>query len=128
MVMDDPDTRAEVTAAFDRYETALVHNDVAALDRFFWDDGRTLRYGASENLHGYDEIQRFRAARPSQGLARTVLSRQVTTFGTDAAFTAIVFTREGERRLGRQTQCWMRLPCGWRVVAAHVSWMEAPRA
>ena len=65
-----PDVLAEVTAAFERYEVALVTNDVAVLDELFWNSPHTLRYGATENLVGYDAIQAFRAGRPSQGLAR----------------------------------------------------------
>lgn len=126
MTVDDPEVLAEVGAAFDRYERALVTNDVAELDRLFWNDSRTLRYGATENLHSYAAIQAFRAERAGKGLARTVLERHVTTFGQDAASTAIVFSRDGEPRLGRQTQCWIRTPDGWRVVAAHVSWMDGP--
>lgn len=124
MTVNDPQVVAELGAAFDLYEHALVTNDVAELDRLFWNDARTLRYGATENLLGYDAIQAFRAQRPGKGLARTVLERHVTTFGQDAASTAIVFSRAGEPRLGRQTQCWIRTPDGWRVVAAHVSWMD----
>ncbi len=125
MIVDDPIVLSEVTAAFGRYEQALVSNDVHELDRLFWNDGRTLRFGATENLFGYDQIQQFRAQRPGQGLARDVVERAVTTFGNDMASTAIVFRRTGERRLGRQTQCWVRTPQGWRVVAAHVSWMDS---
>ena len=61
---------AEVTAVFERYEAALVGNDVAVLDELFWDSPLTLRYGATENLYGYDAIRAFRAGRPAQGLAR----------------------------------------------------------
>ena len=68
-----PDVLAEVTAQFARYEKALTHNEVEVLDELFWRSPHTLRYGATENLYGYDEIQAFRAGRPAQGLARTVL-------------------------------------------------------
>jgi hypothetical protein len=54
-----PDIVAEVTAAFARYEKALVTNDVAVLDELFWDSPHTLRYGATENLYGYDAIRAF---------------------------------------------------------------------
>jgi len=121
--INDPAVLAEVNAAFDRYETALVTNDVAVLDELFWNSPHTLRYGAGENLYGYDEIRAFRAARPSQGLARTILRRQVTTYGSDFAMAHIEFERTGSTRIGRQTQAWMRTPDGWRVVSAHVSLM-----
>jgi hypothetical protein len=116
-----PDVLAEVTDAFERYERALVGNDVAVLDELFWDSPHTLRYGVGENLYGIDAIRAFRSARPATGLARSVLRTQVTTYGEDFATTHIEFQREGGTRPGRQTQTWMRTPAGWRVVSAHVS-------
>ena len=53
MIVDDPETLAEVTALFAAYEQALVTNDVAALDGFFRDAPQTIRYGVRENLYGY---------------------------------------------------------------------------
>jgi hypothetical protein len=116
-----PDVLAEVTAAFERYEDALVNNKVEVLDALFWNSPTTLRYGATENLYGYDEIQAFRAARPSQGLARELLRTAITSYGRDFATANVEFRREGSARIGRQSQTWMRTPDGWRVVAAHVS-------
>jgi len=121
-----PDVLAEVTAVFQRYEAALVNNDVAVLDELFWDNPNTLRYGATENLYGYDAIQAFRAARPSQGLARELLRTVITTYGQDFASANCEFRRLGSGKTGRQSQTWMRTPMGWRVVAAHVSWLTEP--
>ena len=114
---------AEVTEAFARYEQALVSNDVAVLDELFWNSPHTLRYGAGENLYGYDEIKAFRAGRPAAGLSREVLRTVITTYGTDFATANIEFRRDGAARTGRQSQTWARMPEGWRVVAAHVSLM-----
>lgn len=120
-----PDVLAEVNAAFDIYEQALVTNDVAMLDTLFFDSPHTLRYGATENLYGYDAIRAFRAARPGKGLARTVVARVVTTYGDSFAVANIEFRRDNEARVGRQSQTWIRTQEGWRVVSAHVSWMDA---
>ncbi|MCC8405820.1 oxalurate catabolism protein HpxZ [Paraburkholderia sp. MMS20-SJTN17] len=120
-----PDVLAEVDAVFDAYEQALVTNDVAVLDRLFFDSPNTLRYGTTENLYGYEAIRTFRAARTGKGLARTMTARVVTTYGDSFAVTNIEFRREGDSRIGRQSQTWVRMPDGWRVVSAHVSWMEA---
>lgn len=117
-------TLQEVEQVFDAYEKALVGNDVIKLDKLFWNNPATLRYGATENLVGFDVIRTFRSQRPAANLARTVTSRHITTFGTDCAVANIVFTKAGESRLGRQTQTWVRFPDGWHVVAAHVSWMD----
>jgi hypothetical protein len=116
-----PDVLAEVTAAFERYEAALVGNDVAVLDELFWNSPHTLRYGVGENLYGYDAIAAFRAARPAQGLQRELVNTTITTYGLDFA-TANTEFRRGEVH-GRQSQTWARMPEGWRVVAAHVSLM-----
>lgn len=118
-----PDVVAEVTAAFARYETALVNNQVGVLDELFWNSPHTLRYGAGENLYGYDAIRAFRAGRSPQGLARRVLRTAITTYGRDFATANIEFQRDGSDRIGRQSQTWMRTPDGWRVVSAHVSLM-----
>lgn len=119
-----PDVVAEVTAALDRYETALVNNQVEVLDALFWNSPHTLRYGAGENLYGYEAIRAFRAARSPQGLARRVLRTVVTTYGQDFATANLEFQRDGSDRIGRQSQTWMRTPEGWRVAAAHVSLMS----
>jgi len=116
-----PDVVAEVTAAFARYETALVNNQVEVLDELFWNSPHTLRYGAGENLYGYDAIRAFRAGRSPQGLARRVLRTAITTYGRDFATANIEFQRDSSDRIGRQSQTWMRTPDGWRVVSAHVS-------
>ena len=121
--INHPEVLAEVTAVFARYEDALVHNKVDVLDELFWDSPHTLRYGAGENLYGIEAIRAFRNARPAVGLARTIVRTAITTYGHDFATTNIEFVRAGGTRVGRQSQTWLRLPEGWRVVAAHVSLM-----
>lgn len=116
-----PDVLAEVTAQCERYEKALTSNDVAVLDELFWNSPHTLRYGATENLYGYEAIQAFRAGRPAVGLQRTVLKNVITTYGRDFATANVEFQRVGSDKTGRQSQTWMRTSDGWRVVAAHVS-------
>lgn len=116
-----PAVLAEVTAAFERYEQALVSNDVATLMALFWDSPHTLRYGVTENLYGHDQINAFRQARSPSGLARRVLKTVITTYGHDFATANIEFQRDGSAATGRQSQTWVRQPEGWRVVAAHVS-------
>ena len=121
-----PDVLKEVSAEFARYEQALVSNDVAVLDELFWNSPHTLRYGAGENLYGYQAICDFRAGRPAQGLERTVLKTVITTYGQDFATANIEFQRAGAAKPGRQSQTWMRTADGWRVVAAHVSLLMQP--
>ena len=116
-----PDVVAEVSVQFARYERALISNDVAVLDELFWESPHTLRYGATENLYGYDEIKAFRAGRPAVGLERALLKTVITTYGRDMATANVEFQRTGSPRTGRQSQTWLRTAEGWRVVAAHVS-------
>ena len=123
MEINRPDVLAEVTAAFARYEDALVTNKVEVLDELFWASGFTVRFGAGENLYGIEAIRAFRIARPSVGLARTLQNTTLTTFGTDFATAMTEFRREGATKTGRQSQTWVRMADGWRVVAAHVSLM-----
>ena len=118
-----PAVLAEVEAAFAAYERALVTNDVPVLDRLFWDSPHTLRYGAGENLYGYDAIRAFRQGRPAVNLEREITAKAITTFGQDFAVANVEFRRAGSDRTGRQSQTWARLPEGWRVVSAHVSLM-----
>jgi ketosteroid isomerase-like protein len=129
MEIDLPEIVAEVRAVFERYERALVENDVAALDAFFHDDARTIRYGGGENLYGFREIEAFRAARSPVGLARTLERTVITTYGRDHAVASTLFRRaSAPGKIGRQMQTWVRLPEGWRVVAAHVSLVDEPRS
>jgi len=126
--IDLPEVVAEVKAAFDRYEQALVSNDVETLDAIFHDDPRTIRYGGGENLYGYAAIEAFRAARSPAGLARTISKTVITAYGPDMAVASTLFHRTtAPDKVGRQMQTWVRFPLGWRVVAAHVSVIDAPR-
>jgi hypothetical protein len=128
MVVDLPDVLAEVTAQFERYEKALVSNDVAVLDELFRPDKRTLRYGVGENLYGYDEIMAFRAARSPIGLGRKTAKTLITTYGRDTAVASTLFYRDSlVGKVGRQMQTWVRFPEGWRIVAAHVSIIAEPQ-
>jgi hypothetical protein len=122
-----PDVKAEVEAAFARYEAALISNDVETLQSLFWDSPNTIRYGIGENLYGYNEIGAFRAARSPAGLMRTTSRTVITTFGRDFATASTLFHRETTPgKVGRQMQTWTRTSEGWRVVAAHVSVIDAP--
>lgn len=121
-----PDVVAEMTAVFARYEDALVNNRVEVLDELFWDSPHTVRYGAGENLRSIEAIRAFRNVRVATGLARTPSNTVITTFGHDVATAMTEFHRDGNPRIGRQSQTWVRLGGRWCVVAAHVSLIDAP--
>jgi len=128
MEIDLPDVLAEVTAQFQRYEKALVSNDVTVLDELFHRDARTLRYGIAENLYGHHEIASFRAARSPVGLMRRTARTIITSYGRDMAVASTLFYRDTlPGKVGRQMQTWVRFAKGWRIVAAHVSVIDEPK-
>lgn len=123
MVINDPEIVAELTALYPRYEAALVSNDADALTAMFWNSEHALRFGAAENLHGFEEISAFRKARPPVNLARTINRLDIVTFGRDFGSVTLEFERhvDGRKIWGRQSQLWVRLSEGWRIASAHVS-------
>lgn len=121
MRIDDPAILAEVTALVERYEVALAANDIDTLDAMFWQSDLTIRFGVGECLYGIDAILAFRKARPGGSPPRAVRRMAITTFGRDLATANVEFNRIGDDRIGRQSQTWVRLAQGWRIVAAHVS-------
>lgn len=122
MEVNIPEVVAEVSAAFERYEQALVTNDIERLNALFWASPHTLRFGMAENLYGHEAIKGFRAARSPVGLMRERKNVRIITFGRDFAVANTEFYREtAPGKTGRQSQSWVRTPEGWRIVAAHVS-------
>lgn len=119
-----PHVKAEVEAVFQRYEAALMSNDLTALDAHFWNDPRVVRFGSAENLYGIDAIRAYRSARDASGVSRQLVHPLITTFGENAAVATTEFIRAGQT--GRQTQNWIRFPEGWRIVSAHVSLLAPP--
>jgi hypothetical protein len=123
MEINIPEVVAEVTAAFERYEKALNANDVEVLDSMFWNDPRVIRYSITDNAYGFEAIHASRLARPKTDMKRRISHTVITTFGRDLATADTEFQREESGRRGRQSQTWARMPEGWRVVSAHVSFM-----
>ena len=123
MLINDADAIAELTEIYPTYEQALLTNDIAAMMRLFWSSPHVIRFGATENLHGIEEIAAFRAARTATNLARKITRLDITSFGSNAACINLEFERDAEGKIvrGRQSQTWIRMPEGWRIVSAHVS-------
>jgi hypothetical protein len=129
MEIDIPEIVAEVQDAFAQYEKALMSNDLDALNMLFRNDARTIRYGIAENLYGHSEIKSFRGARPTAGLVRSLSRTVITTYGRNFAVAATLFERAtAPGKIGRQMQSWVKFADGWRVVAAHDSLIDAPKA
>ena len=123
MRINDPETVAELQALYSQYERALVTNDAETLTRMFWASPQVMRFGITENLYGFDEIAAFRKGRAPANLARHVRRLDIVTFGYDYGSVTLEFERDVDAKIvrGRQSQVWVRLPEGWRIVAAHVS-------
>ena len=124
MEVNIPEIVAEVTAAFESYEQALSTNDLDTIDDLFRDSPLTLRYGPNGTLLGHAAISAFRRARDIKGVERTLKNTIITTFGRDLAVANTESDRPGSDVTGRQSQTWVRMPEGWRIVSAHVS--DAP--
>jgi hypothetical protein len=123
MLINDPDTVAELRELYPRYEQALVGNDVETLINMFWASPYVVRFGPTESLYGITEIEAFRKGRSPANLDRTVERLEIVAFGKDFASITVAFERQMGGRVirGRQSQTWVRLAEGWRIVSAHVS-------
>ena len=121
--IDIPEVLAELVAAFEDYERALVNNDIAGLNALFWDSPLTLRYGTrvSEIQYGHEEIAAFRIRRGAVDQRRLLRNSRITTFGRDFGVANTEFIPAGSEKIGRQSQTWMRTTNGWKIVSAHVS-------
>ena len=121
--INEPGVVAEIEALFAEYNRALRDNDVAALNAFFFDSPRTVRFGNAENLYGIAEIAAYRSAVTA---GSTVVREHtvITTYGNDFA-TVTARNAVVAGRVGRTMQTWVRFPEGWRIVAAHVSTIDA---
>ncbi|EEA02168.1 conserved hypothetical protein [Burkholderia sp. H160] len=130
MEVNRPEIVAQVAAAFEAYERALVDNDVETMNALFWDAPVTVRYGIAEIQHGGDAIRRWREACVPVPRSRRLHRTVVTTFGGDYATVSTEFTSDTTPLTGRQMQTWARLHeandrfGGWMIVAAHVSLIE----
>ena len=128
MEIDRTDVVAEVAAAFAGYERALADGDADLICGYFWDSERTVRFGLADHQYGLDEQRKWRAAQPPLPAGRRLVDPIVTAFGPDLAVVTTRFGYAGTAATGRQTQTWVRLPVGWRIVTAHVSVSAAPTA
>lgn len=119
--LDRPEVIAEITTIFHAYERALMSNDLDALNGHFWHDERMTRYGIADRQLGYAEQLAYRAATPAPQFTRVLENLRIHSFGTDQAVAQVEFVRSDTPLRGFQTQTWVRMADGWRIVAAHVS-------
>jgi len=120
MAIDLPEVIAEVRAALSSYERARLGRDMPALERLLWQSPKAMQYGGETAFSAVADIAV--RADPGEGPDERrqeeplLVRRQVTSFGRDFAITAIAL---GPGGAGWEHQVWVRLPQGWRIVAAH---------
>ena len=125
MIGDERAIADEVRRCFFEYEAALVAQDHDALDGWFWDDPRVVRFGIGEIQYGAAAVAEWRRGSPHVGDDRALRNVQVLVLSTDAAVVSAEFVRDDRRLLGRQTQVWARIDGRWRIAHAHVSSVDA---
>ncbi len=111
----------EVRSLFARYEAALVIGDVDAMNSMFWANPEVVRYGIADAQVGFDELVAWRRSQPALPPGRTLSDTVVAGVSSDVVVVSTSFAYPGSDVVGRQSQTWVRLPEGWRIVAAHVS-------
>jgi amidase len=112
----------ELAEAFERYERAIVANDLDVLDELFAPGPATMRGDAAGLLVGHDAISAFRGVRGGVP-ARTIERVEYRPLADDVALVVSVSRYRGGGT-GLQTQVWERRDGAWRITAAHVT----PRA
>ena len=126
--LDLPFVVAEVRAEFERYEAALLGNDIEALNDCFFAAPSTVRFGIAEHAFGIESVRLQRAGLPRTHPERQLMNTVINTVGVDVAVVSTEFAAPNTTRVGRQTQAWVRFASGWRIVAAHVSQIDPPFA
>ncbi|HEX5373087.1 MAG TPA: oxalurate catabolism protein HpxZ [Aquabacterium sp.] len=124
--INHPEVVSELTRIFLDYEAALMRNDVHALNNYFWDHGAVTRYGICDRQLGHSALVAYRATVSPPDFTRTLHDVRITAFGPDLAVAMTEFTRSDTPLHGFQTQTWVRMPQGWKIVSAHVSMVPLP--
>ena len=124
MKVNIPEVIEEVTRAFMAYEKALFENDVDIINRLFWNDTKTLRYGPNGTLISHEALSAFRRNRVTDGVRRILKNTSIVTFGRDYAVANTEANDENIPGTVRQSQTWVRTDEGWKIVSAHVSYLQ----
>ncbi|MBI3918547.1 MAG: DUF3225 domain-containing protein [Betaproteobacteria bacterium] len=72
------------------------------------------------------EIHAHRVRRlPGPGTKEARRRLEILTLGRDFATLNLEYKVRGRDQVGRQSQTWVRFPGEWKVISAHVSWIDA---
>lgn len=110
---------ADLFSAFERYERAILDNDLDVLDEMFAPGPETLRGDAAGLLVGHPAISAFRGVRggvPPREIERI----EYRPLAPDVALLVSVSRYRGGGT-GLQSQVWQRVDGAWRIAAAHVT-------
>lgn len=108
--------------SFFDYEYALNTNNIDALNCFFFFHEISVRYGAKESLYGHDSISLFRKSREPNDAQRILLKNRFIIYGDSVGIVTTEFIRHKSN--GRQTQIWIRDAKRWKILSAHISFIE----
>ena len=114
-------TESQIRAAFDRYEIALMSNDIDTMMDLFWNSSETTRLTASGGAYGLDEIQAFRSNRSTDDITRKLTRIEITALTVDVGYANAEYKRVHSGRVGAQSHVWIRTSAGWKIASAHVS-------
>ncbi len=125
MMINEPSVVNEVRGIFDRYESALVADDLTTMTELFLDSAEIVRFGINDTEHGSEDLIGWRKAQPPHRPGRSLSDVSVVTYGDTVAVVTAMFSYPDRPLLGRQSQTWVRFDEGWRIVHAHVSEIAA---
>ena len=114
-------TESQIRAAFDRYEMALMSNDIDTMMDLFWNSSETTRLTAQGGAYGVDEIQAFRSERSTDDITRKLTRIEITALTLDVGYANAEYERVHSGRVGAQSHVWIRTAEGWKIASAHVS-------
>jgi ketosteroid isomerase-like protein len=119
----DSALESQVLACFTAYEEALCEGDVAAMDSWFADDTRTIRFGIAEEHWGAEDVRRWRRLAPRVPEGRRLVDTRVDLWAGNLAVVTTLFRypASASAQVGRQSQTWLLTDAGWRIIHAHVS-------
>ena len=94
------------------------------INHLFWNDAKTLRYGPNGTLISHEALSAFRRNRVTDGVRRVLKNTSIITFGRDYAVANTEANDENIPGTVRQSQTWVRTDEGWKIVSAHVSYLQ----